>query len=54
MGQDYLNGFTMLDINCDLAQKLEFSSIIMHFQRRRLEKDLLNRIFSLLNSTKSN
>jgi hypothetical protein len=30
-GQDRLNGFATLNINCDLAQKLEFSSTVNSF-----------------------
>jgi hypothetical protein len=34
VGQDCLNGFSMLNINYDLAQKLNFSSIINAFSEK--------------------
>jgi hypothetical protein len=49
MGQDRLNGFTTLSINCDLAQKLDFFSVINAFSEKGLEKCLLNKICYLLN-----
>jgi hypothetical protein len=32
---------------CDLVRKLEFPQYVMHFQSRRLEKRLLNKIYFL-------
>jgi hypothetical protein len=49
MGQDHLNGFVTLDINFDLARKLDFSSVINAFSGNRLDERLLHKIFSLLN-----
>jgi hypothetical protein len=38
MGQDRLNGFAMLNNNCDLTQKLGFSSIINAFSEKGARK----------------
>jgi hypothetical protein len=35
MGQDCLNGFATLSINCDLALKLDFSSTINPFSEKK-------------------
>jgi hypothetical protein len=38
MEQDRLNGFAMLNINCDLAQKLGFSLLINTFSEKKARK----------------
>ena len=38
MGQERLNGLTMLNINYDIAQKLDFSNIIAAFSEQKARK----------------
>jgi hypothetical protein len=38
MGQDVLNGFVMINVNCDLARKLDFSSIMNAFSEKMTRK----------------
>jgi hypothetical protein len=47
MGQDRLNCFATLSINCDLTRKLDLSSLNNEFQRKKLVNHLLNKIFKL-------
>jgi hypothetical protein len=37
-GQDHLNSRIMLDVNCDLAQNVDFSSIINAFSEKKARK----------------
>ena len=38
MGQERLNGLAMLNINCDIARKLDFSNIIAAFSEQKARK----------------
>jgi hypothetical protein len=38
MGQERLNGLAMLNINCDIARKLNFSEIITAFSEQKARR----------------
>jgi hypothetical protein len=42
MGQDPLNGFATLNIDCDLVPKLDIQSIINAFSDKRARKAFVN------------
>ncbi|XP_065650752.1 uncharacterized protein LOC136078864 [Hydra vulgaris] len=41
MGQERLNGLAMLNINCDIARKLEFSTVVSAFAKVKARKAFL-------------